>query len=42
MNREERKEFVRQEGEKKFLTEIKEKFGDKYDFSRYKLSLIHI
>ena len=36
MNREERKEFVRQEGEKKFLTEIKEKFGDKYDFSRYK------
>lgn len=36
MNREERKEFVRQEGEKRFLTEMKEKFGDKYDFSRYK------
>ena len=36
MNREERKEFVRQEGEKRFITEIKEKFGDKYDFSKYK------
>lgn len=35
MNRQERKEYIRQEAEKKFLSEMSERFGDKYDFSQY-------